>query len=229
MNNKPSVLVIDDENQIRKLLKITLGSAGYLVTEAALGKEGYQMAAMHPPDIILLDLGLPDSDGKEILKQLRSWFTSPVIILSVRDSEDEIIAALDAGANDYLVKPFRTGELLARIRSSLRQSNMTEQNQIIQSYDLVIDLDARTVRKNNEHIKFTATEYALLSLMARNCNKVLTHPYILKEVWGPSFIDQAQYLRVFVGQIRKKIEDDPNHPKILITEPAIGYRFVRED
>lgn len=229
MNNKPNILVIDDESQIRKLLKITLSSADYLVSEAASGKEGYQMAAMHPPDIILLDLGLPDVDGKEILKQLRIWYTSPVIILSVRDSEEEIIAALDAGANDYLVKPFRTGELLARIRTSLRQSNMTEQNQIIQSYDLVIDLSARTVKKNNEYIKFTATEYALLSLMARNCNKVLTHPYILKEVWGPSFIDQAQYLRVFVGQIRKKIEDDPNHPKILITEPAIGYRFVRED
>jgi len=229
MNNKPTVLVIDDEIQIRKLLKITLGGADYLVSEAVSGKEGYQMAAMHPPDIILLDLGLPDVDGKEILSQLRTWFTSPIIILSVRDSEEEIIAALDAGANDYLVKPFRTGELLARIRSSLRQSNMTEQNQIIQSYDLVIDLEARTVKKNNEHIKFTATEYALLVLMARNCNKVLTHPYILKEVWGPSFIEQAQYLRVFVGQIRKKIEDDPNHPKILITEPAIGYRFVRED
>jgi len=229
MTNKQCVLIIDDESQIRKLLKITLWSAGYQIVEAATGKEGYQIAAMHPPEIILLDLGLPDIDGKEILKQLRVWFTSPIIILSVRDSEEEIIAALDSGANDYLVKPFKTGELLARIRSSLRLNNLSEQNFIIQSYDLVIDLDARIVRKNNEYVKFTATEYALLSLLARNGNKVLTHPFILKEVWGPSFVDQAQYLRVFVGQIRKKIEDDPNHPKILITEPAIGYRFVRED
>jgi len=228
MDNKPCILIIDDEIQIRKLLKITLGSAGYHVVEAATGREGLQMASMRPPDIILLDLGLPDADGKDILMQLREWYLSPVIILSVRDTEEEIVSALDAGANDYLVKPFRTGELLARIRTSFRQITNREQSPLIQTVDLTIDLANRVVRKSNEPVKLTATEYSLLSLLARNENKVLTHQQILREVWGPTFTEQSQYLRVFIGQIRKKIEDDPNHPKILITEPSIGYRFVRE-
>ncbi|HPS83643.1 MAG TPA: response regulator [Bacteroidales bacterium] len=228
MENKPNVLIIDDESQIRKFLKLTLSSAGYYVSEAASGKEGIQTASMHPPDVILLDLGLPDADGKEILKQLREWFLSPIIILSVRDSEDEIVSALDSGANDYLVKPFRTGELLARIRTSMRQVSNREPTHIIQTSDLTIDLANRMVKKNNEQIKLTATEYSLLTLLARNENKVLTHQYILKEIWGPTFTEQSQYLRVFVGQIRKKIETDPNHPKIILTEPSIGYRFVGE-
>lgn len=228
MMNKPCILVVDDEIQIRKLLKLTLHSAGYSVIEASTGKEGIQLASIRPPDLILLDLGLPDSDGKDVLKGLREWFFSPVIILSGRDSENEIVSALDNGANDYLVKPFRTGELLARIRNSLRQIASKEQNHIIQTADLVIDLINRVVKKNNLPIKLTATEYSLLTLLARNHNKVLTHQYILKQIWGPTYAEQSQYLRVFVGQIRKKIEDDPNHPKILITEPAIGYRFVQE-
>jgi len=228
MINKPNVLVIDDESQIRILLTIALDSEGYHILEAATGKEGLQMAAVHPPDLILLDLGLPDADGKDILKQLREWYTAPIIILSVRNSEEEIIQALDMGANDYLVKPFRTGELLARIRIWLRQIVSPEQNTVIETAGLSIDLTSRMVKKNNQPVKLTATQYILLSLLARNDNKVLTRQYILKELWGPSYIGQSQYLRVFVGQIRKKIEDDPNHPKIIITEPAIGYRFVCE-
>ncbi|MGD9492459.1 MAG: response regulator [Bacteroidales bacterium] len=228
MENKPCILVIDDESQIRKLLKLTLCSAGYHVVEAACGKEGTQMASMRPPDIILLDLGLPDIDGKEILKQLREWFISPIIILSVRESENEIVSALDSGANDYLVKPFRTGELLARIRSTLRQNFNKEQSHIIEAKNLSIDLMNRIVKKDNKIIKLTATEYSLLSLLAKNKTNVLTHQFILKQIWGPTYIEQSQYLRVFIGQIRKKIEDDPNHPKIIITEPSIGYRFIQE-
>jgi len=229
MNNNPHVLVIDDEMQICKLLNIILSSAGYNILEAATGKEGLQMAALRPPDIILLDLGLPDVDGKDILQRLREWYTSPIIILSVRNSEEEIVQALDLGANDYLVKPFRTGELLARIRSALRRAIAPEQEALIHSSGLEIDLVNRTVKKSGQPIKLTATEYTLLTMLARNNNKVLTHQYILKEVWGPSFLEQSQYLRVFIGQIRKKIEDDPNHPKIIITEPSIGYRFVSEE
>ncbi len=229
MNNNPHVLVIDDEMQIRKLLNIILSSAGYNILEAATGKEGLQMAALRPPDIILLDLGLPDVDGKVILQRLREWYTAPIIILSVRNSEEEIVQALDLAANDYLVKPFRTGELLARMRSALRQAVAPEQEALIHSSGLQIDLINRVVKKHDQTIKLTATQYTLLTLLARNENKVLTHQYILKEVWGPSFLEQSQYLRVFVGQIRKKIEDDPNNPKIIITEPSIGYRFVSEE
>lgn len=226
MNNNPSVLVIDDEIQIRKLLNITLNGSGYHVLEAASGKEGLQMAALRPPEIILLDLGLPDADGKSILMQLREWYSAPIIILSVRNAEDEIVSALDAGANDYLVKPFRTGELLARIRSALRLALSPDKEIVIETGNVVIDLLNRTVKKNGQLLRFTATEYTLLSLLARNDNKVLTHQYLLKEVWGPSYVEQTQYLRVFIGQIRRKIEDDPDHPSIIITEPCIGYRFL---
>jgi two-component system, OmpR family, KDP operon response regulator KdpE len=227
MNHSASILIIDDERQIRKLLEITLSSAHYHVYEATNGKEGLTMAAMHPPDMILLDLGLPDEDGQNILIRLREWYLSPIIILSVRDSEEEIIRALDNGANDYLVKPFRTGELLARIRNALiRLAKEVDVTAIIKSGKLVIDLINRTVTKSDCLIKLTATEYSLLTLLARNHDKVLTHQYILKEVWGPGYIEQSQYLRVFIAQIRKKIEDDPDNPAIIITESGIGYRFI---
>lgn len=229
MNNEPCILVIDDEIQIRKLLNITLSSAHYKVIEAADGREGIQMAALHPPELIVLDLGLPDNDGKVILSRLREWYQSPIIILSVRNSEEEIIQALDLGANDYLVKPFRTGELLARIRNALRMNYAPDVDAVVCAGDVQVDFAARQVRKNNVIVKLTATEYTLLALLARNPNKVLTHQYILKEIWGPTYIEQTQYLRVFVAQIRKKIENDPNHPRIIITEPAIGYRFICEE
>jgi two-component system KDP operon response regulator KdpE len=187
------------------------------------------MAANHPPDLIILDLGLPDDDGHNVLKQLREWYTNPVIILSVQSSETDIIQALDNGANDYLVKPFRTGELLARIRSSLR-GNITEENMpVINCNDLTIDLSARTVRKNNEPIKLTTTEYNLLSLFVKNEGKVLTHHYLLREIWGPGYINQSQYLRVFVAQLRKKIENDPNRPLNIVTESGVGYRFIAKE
>jgi two-component system, OmpR family, KDP operon response regulator KdpE len=223
---KTEILIIDDEVQIRKLLEITLGSNGYMVKQAATAKEGLLMAASHPPDAILLDLGLPDENGHTVLQKLREWCTSPVIILSVQNSEDDIIRALDNGANDYLAKPFRTGELLARIRSALRSSVLEESNTVVSCDDLQIDLVERTVRKNGEPVKLTATEYALLSLFVRNEGKVLTHHYLLRDVWGPGYINQSQYLRVFVAQLRKKIERDPNRPKLILTESGVGYRFV---
>jgi two-component system KDP operon response regulator KdpE len=223
---KAEILVIDDEVQIRKLLQITLQSNDYLVKEAATAKQGSVMAANHPPELIILDLGLPDENGHEVLKKLREWYTNPIIILSVQSTEEDIIQALDNGANDYLVKPFRTGELLARIRSSLRSINTEESIPIIKCRDLFIDLSTRIVKKNKEVVKLTSTEYNLLTLLARNEGKVLTHHYLLREIWGPGFINQSQYLRVFTAQLRKKIEKDPNRPEHIVTEAGVGYRFV---
>jgi two-component system KDP operon response regulator KdpE len=226
MSNKTVILIIDDEVQMRKLLQITLESNEYAVVEAATAKDGMIMAANHPPDLVLLDLGLPDGDGHIVLQQLREWYTSPVLILSVQSNEEAIIKALDNGANDYLVKPFRTGELLARIRSALRGQFTEESNPVISNGNLQVDLSARTVKKNNELIKLTATEYSLLALFVKNEGKVLTHQYLLREVWGPGYINQSQYLRVFIAQLRKKIETDANRPEFIITESGVGYRFA---
>jgi two-component system KDP operon response regulator KdpE len=220
------ILIIDDEEPIRKLLDITLQTNNYSVSQASTAREGVIMASNHPPDLVLLDLGLPDKNGLTVLTELRQWYTNPVIILSVQNSEEVIVNALDSGANDYLAKPFRTGELLARIRSALRSTTIDEANAVISCNDLEIDLNARTVKKKNELIKLTATEYSLISLFARNEGKVLTHQFLLRTVWGPGFISQSQYLRVYIAQIRKKIETDPNRPEYLITESGVGYRFI---
>lgn len=224
--NKAEILIIDDEAQIRKLLEITLESNNYIVNQAENARNGLRIAENHPPDMIILDLGLPDEDGQTVLQKLREWYTNPVLILSVKNNEDDIITALDNGANDYLVKPFRTGELLARIRSALRNSAAEEGDTIITCGEIAIDLEARTIKKNNESIKLTATEYRLLSLLAKNEGKVLTHQYLLREVWGPGYINQSQYLRVFIAQLRKKLEIDANRPEYIITESGIGYRFI---
>jgi two-component system, OmpR family, KDP operon response regulator KdpE len=224
--NKPEILIIDDEPQIRKLLEITLQSHGYVCRAAHTAKEGIVMAGNHPPELILLDLGLPDESGHVVLQKLRKWYTAPVIILSVQKSEEDIIKALDNGANDYLSKPFRPGELLARIRSALRNA-MPEENETLYDFgNLQIDVTARTVKKNNELVKLTSTEYNLLALLVRNEGKVLTHQYLLRAIWGPGYIHQSQYLRVFIAQIRKKMEDDPNRPEYLLTESGVGYRFT---
>ncbi len=215
------ILVIDDESQIRKLLQITLQSNGFLVEEAVTAKEGLVTAASHPPDLVLLDMGLPDEDGHSLLKKLRGWYTKPIIIISVQSSEIDIVEALDDGANDYLVKPFCTGELLARIRSALRFSRMDAENKLIQFEKISIDLSTRVVKKDNEFVKLTLTEYALLALFIQNEGKVLTHHLLLTQVWGPDYLNQSQYLRVYVGQLRKKIEEDPNRPKHIITESGV--------
>ena len=220
-----NILIIDDEIQIRRLLEITLSANGYRIFEAPTGKEGLVMAASWNPALIILDLGLPDADGLDILKKLREWYQKPVIILSVRNSEEDIIKALDNGANDYLTKPFRTGELLARIRVAIRQKQGIADTAIFEFGTLTIDLANHTARKNNEIIKLTSTEFSLLALLAKNEGRVLTHQYILKEVWGMGYIEQTQYLRVFIAQLRKKVEDDPARPRFLNTESGIGYRF----
>jgi two-component system KDP operon response regulator KdpE len=223
--NKPEILIIDDEPQIRKLLEITLESNGYKVLQAETGKEGVIQAASHPPELILLDIGLPDKSGHEILKELRQWYNKSIIILSVQNSETDIVTALDNGATDYLSKPFRTAELLARIRSAIRKNQLTNDTAIVDAGDLQIDLIARTVKKNNQLVKLTSTEFNLISLFARNEGRVLTHRFILKEIWGVGYQTETQYLRVFVGSLRKKIEENPNNPLHIITESGVGYRF----
>jgi two-component system, OmpR family, KDP operon response regulator KdpE len=225
MLNTDAILIIDDEVQIRRLLEITLSVNGYKVSSASTGREGIDMAATGQYALILLDLGLPDFDGMEILKQLREWYKKPIIILSVRNSEQEIIKALDYGANDYLTKPFRTGELLARIRVAVRQNTDISDKAVLEFGTLTVDLASHTARKNNALLKLTSTEYSLLALLSKNEGRVLTHQYILKEIWGMGYIEQTQRLRVFIAQLRKKIEDDHTKPKLLNTESGIGYRF----
>lgn len=225
MERDECILIIDDEVQIRRLLEITLSANEYKIAEAKTGKEGLTMAAITHPSLIILDLGLPDADGIDILKKLREWFFKPIIILTVKNSESDIIKALDNGANDFITKPFRTGELMARIRVAIRQSQNQTDNPLLEFGSLSIDLSNHTARKNNILLKLTSTEYSLLVLLAKNEGRVLTHQFILKEIWGMGYIEQTQYLRVFVAQLRKKIEDNPSMPELLNTVSGIGYRF----
>lgn len=223
---KNSILIIDDEPQIQKLLKLTLQSQSYLVSIASTSKEGLLVAASNQPDLIILDLGLPDENGQTTLAKLRTWFNNPIIILSVLNNEKDIIKALDVGANDYIVKPFRTGELLARIRSALRTPEITPGNDVIAFDGLEMNFSTFTVKKNSEQIKLTSTQFALLGLFVKNEGKVLTYSYLLNKVWGDGYADQIQYLRVFVAQLRKKIEANPEKPQFIKTESGIGYRFT---
>lgn len=224
--NKHCVLVIDDEPQIRKLLEITLESNEYQVHLASTAKEGLIAAATHPPDLILLDLGLPDKNGHEVLTELRAWFNHAIVVLSVINDEADVVRALDNGASDYLFKPFRTAELMARIRAAIKRNDTSGNEQRIVIGDLELDLVARTLYKNNQAIKLTATEYNLMQLLAKNHGRVLTHQYLLKTIWGLTYQDETQYLRVFIGTLRKKIEENPNAPKHLITESGVGYRLL---
>lgn len=224
MNNN-TILVIDDEIQIRRLLEIALSANGYRIVEAATGKEGLLMAASYQPSLITLDLDLPDMDGMDVLKNLREWYHKPIIILSIRNSEEDIISGLDYGANDYLTKPFRIRELLARIRASLRLGETVNNNPVFKVGDLSVNMINHIAKKKEELLDLTPTEFSLLSLFIKNQGCVLTHKYILKEVWGYNYANQTQSLRVFIAQLRKKIEDNPAKPVLLITESGIGYRF----
>jgi two-component system KDP operon response regulator KdpE len=224
--NKEEILIIDDEPQIRKLLEINLEGQGYKVKQAETAALGLQLAANHPPDLILLDIGLPDMNGQDLLLELKNWYNQSIIIISVLDNEEEIVKALDNGASDYVTKPFRTNELMARIRACLNRDKVEDHKTALVFDDLQIDLLARAVTKNNEHIKLTATEYKLLVLFAKNAGRVLTHQFILKEIWGVGYQSDTQYLRVFVGTIRKKIEQNPIKPVHIITESGVGYRFI---
>jgi two-component system KDP operon response regulator KdpE len=223
------VLVIDDEPQIRRLLRVTLEANGYKVFDAETGNDGIVQAAQCRPDVILLDLGLPDLEGVEVLKRLREWSRVPVIILSVREHENDKIAALDAGADDFVTKPFSSGELLARLRTTLRRNQPQPAETIFRTGKIEVDLSARIVRKNGQEVKLTPTEYSLLRLLVTHAGKVLTHRQLLTEVWGPTAVDQTHSLRVHIAHLRDKLEDNAAKPKFIITESAVGYRAVRFD
>ncbi|MCE1190150.1 MAG: response regulator [Ignavibacteria bacterium] len=223
------VQIIDDEPQIRKVLRLNLEAAGYVVMESNGGNEGCSMAAANPPHIIVLDLGLPDRDGISVLREIRSWADMPVIILSVKNTEEVIIRALDYGADDYMTKPFSPAELIARIRANIRRAHGKKETTFIENGSLKIDLIKRLVYKNDEEVKVTNTEFQLLALFFENIGKVLTQNIILNKIWGADHSEDAQYLRVFIGQIRKKIEDIPARPKYILTESGVGYRMVHQD
>ena len=221
-----TIVVIDDESQIRKVLSITLEAQDYKVIEAAKGKDGIVSVANFHPQLVILDLGLPDKDGFSVLSEIRTWSSVPVIILSVRDSEESIVKALDLGADDYITKPFNTKELLARIRANIRRTQNADNDAIVENGNLKIDFTKRIVYKNNIELKLTNTEYLLMHLFFKNIDRILTHNFLLKEIWGPTHTEDTQYLRVFIGQIRKKIEDDVDYPKYIVTDSGVGYRMI---
>jgi two-component system, OmpR family, KDP operon response regulator KdpE len=224
--HQPAVLIIDDEVQIRRLLRVTLEANGYRVLEAASGQEGLVEAAQGRPDVIVLDLGLADMDGTVVLKRLREWSQAPVLVLSVREGELDKVSALDLGADDFMTKPFSTAELLARLRAAQRRAQPIADNAVFHSGDLQVDLSSRIVTLKGQEVKMTPTEYSLLRLLVRNAGKVVTHRQILKEVWGPTYLEQTHYLRVYVAHLREKIETDPSRPELLITEAGVGYRLM---
>jgi two-component system KDP operon response regulator KdpE len=224
----PVVLIIDDEIQIRRLLRVTLEGNGYRVFEAASGKEGLLEAAQRRPDIVVLDLGLPDMDGLAALQRLREWSEAPVLVLSVREGEEDKVGALDSGADDYMNKPFSTAELLARLRAARRRAQPVADNSVFHAGPLQVDLSGRLVTLKGKEIKLTPTEYSLLRLLVRNAGKVVTHRQILKEVWGPNYAEQTHYLRVYMAHLREKLEADPSRPDLLLTEPGVGYRMKAE-
>lgn len=219
------VLVVDDELAVRRFLRTALSIHGYKILEATSGQEAVQVTAAQKPDLILLDLGLPDLDGVEVIRQLREWARTPIIVLSVREQEGDKVAALDAGADDYLTKPFGTGELLARIRVALRHIVSPGTEPVIEIGDLKIDLARRLVTVGGAEISLTPTEYKLLSVLARHAGKVLTHKHLLREVWGPGYETETHLLRVNISNLRSKIEPDPTRPRYIHTESGVGYRF----
>ncbi len=225
---KELILLIEDEPQMRRFLKITLQSHGYRLVEAATAQEGLMQATTRNPDVVLLDLGLPDLDGLDVTRRLREWTQTPIIVISAREQEQDKIKALDAGADDYLTKPFNAGELLARIRVALRHAARNSANQqepIFVLENLRVDLAKRQVLVNDQEVHLTPIEYKLLAVLIRHAGKVITHRQLLQEVWGPAHVDEVQYLRVYMTQLRHKLEADPSRPRILMNEPGIGYRL----
>ncbi|MBV9754026.1 MAG: response regulator [Hyphomicrobiales bacterium] len=226
MSTSTVVLVVDDEPQIQRFLKPSLEAAGYQAVMTATGTDALKLIATRAPDVVVLDLGLPDMDGKDIIRGVREWSQVPIIVLSARDREGEKIAALDLGADDYVSKPFGIGELLARIRTLLRHRSREEgETTVFESGGLAIDTLAHTVTRDGESLRLTPKEYDVLQLLVRNAGRVLTHRQILQAVWGPANVEDTQYLRVFVGRLRQKIEADPAEPQLIVTEPGVGYRF----
>jgi two-component system KDP operon response regulator KdpE len=227
---KPRILIVDDDAQIRKFLRISLEASGFDVIEARLGADALGRAALDQPDLMIVDLGLPDMDGMEVIGRLREWSPTPVLILSVRAAERDKVQALDAGANDYVVKPFGVLELLARVRAILRTAERPPRpaEALVRAGELEIDLATRVVRLRGEPVRLTKKEFELLRTLAQNAGRVLTHTQLLDAVWGPAHIDQSQYLRFYVGQLRKKLQDDAERPQFIQTEPGVGYRLATE-
>jgi len=231
MSSASLILVIDDEPQILRAIRTILTEKEFRVTTASRGEEGLTLAAANEPDLVILDLGLPDMDGVEVCQRLREWTQCPIIILSVRDSERDKVSALDMGADDYLTKPFGIEELLARVRVALRHSVRMQgtQSKIVNAGPITIDLAFHIVKRGQEEVKLTGREYKLLAYLASNHGRVLTHQSILTHVWGPEDADHTEYLRVYMRQLRKKLEDDPERPQYILTEPGIGYRFIADE
>lgn len=227
-SNQPVLVVIEDDPPIRRFLRTSLGAYGYTVHEAENGRQGIVEAGVRKPDLVILDLGLPDMDGVDVIKAIREWSMMPIIVLSARDAEQQKIAALDAGADDYLTKPFGLGELLARLRVAMRHSARnpeSSQPEVFVSGQLKVDLLKRQVHLGDQEVHLTPIQYRLLSVLVKNAGKVLTHQYILKEVWGPSYAENSHYLRIYMSQLRQKLEADPAQPKYLLTESGVGYRL----
>jgi len=225
----PLILVIEDEQPIRRFLRASLTAEGYQVQEAEMGGQGLRLARQQPPDLVILDLGLPDVDGQEVLKSLREWFKAPIVVLSARGQESQKVNALDYGADDYVTKPFGVAELLARLRTALRHSSGgMEATPVYTLGELHVDLGARRVVVGGEEVHLTPLEYKLLATLIKHAGKVLTHRYLLQEVWGPGHAEETHYLRVFMANLRRKLEADPARPRYLLTEPAVGYRLAGE-
>jgi len=223
----PVVVVVEDEKQIRRFVRTALESEGCRVFEAQSGRQGLTEAATRKPDLVILDLGLPDLDGVEFIRDLRTWSVLPIIVLSARTDENDKIAALDAGADDYLTKPFGVGELLARVRAALRRGATGSGGEPLVAFgDIRLDLANRSVLRDGSTVHLTPIEYRLLSLLAGNAGKVLTHRQLLRDVWGPSHVEHSHYLRIYMAQLRQKLEADPARPRHFLTEPGVGYRFV---
>lgn len=222
---KPGVLIVEDERQIRRFMRSALESAGCRVMESGQGQQGLLDAAANPPDLVLLDLGLPDMEGVEFIHALRAWSAAPVIIVSARSDEQEKVRALDAGADDYLTKPFGVGELLARVRAQLRRRHRPESDPLVRFGEVEVDLARRQVRRAGVDIHLTPIEYRLLGVLLANAGKVLTHRHLLREVWGPGYAESNHYLRIYVGHLRQKLESDPAQPQHFLTETGVGYRF----
>ena len=225
---KPTILVIEDEQSLQKFLRVTLTAQGYRVLEALTAEAGLRSAATDQPDLVILDLGLPDIDGVEVTRRLREWTAIPILIVSARGKEDDKVVALDAGADDYLTKPFGVAELLARVRVALRHLSVVKSDtgdSVFTTGDLKVDLANRVVTLANEEKHLTPNEYKLLAVLVKNAGKVMTHRQLLKQVWGPDSVEQAHYLRVYMNQLRQKVEADPTRPRVLLTEPGVGYRL----
>ena len=223
------ILIVEDEQPIRRFLKASLTSEGYRISEAVSGEAGLRMATAQPPDLVILDLGLPDLDGHVVLQRLREWYTAPIIVLSARDQESQKVQALDSGADDYVTKPFGMGELLARMRTAMRHAHRVgPEATTIAIGELRVDLAARLVYRNDAEVHLTPLEYKLLVTLLKHAGKVLTHRFLLREVWGPQDSQENHYLRVFVASLRRKLELDPARPRYLLTEQGVGYRFAAE-